>query len=83
MSTDSRYPSHIASNTAICWMLFGLRCCSWRPYSKRTALNEPLSRDGEALLVEGHERDHVPPGRTQHGLVAGTFHSTVAMSGGS
>jgi hypothetical protein len=27
-----RYTSHIASNAAICWMLFGLRCCSWRPY---------------------------------------------------
>jgi hypothetical protein len=26
MGTDSQVPSHIASNAAICWMLFGLRC---------------------------------------------------------
>jgi hypothetical protein len=23
-----KYPSHIALNAVICWMLFGLRCCS-------------------------------------------------------
>jgi hypothetical protein len=24
-----KYPSHSASNAAICWMLFGLGCYSW------------------------------------------------------
>jgi hypothetical protein len=32
--------------------------------------NEPPGGDGEAALVEGHERDHIPPGRARHGLVA-------------
>jgi hypothetical protein len=31
--------------------------------------DEPLGGDGEAALVEGHERDHVPRGRTQHRLL--------------
>jgi hypothetical protein len=26
VGADARYPSHIASKAAICWMLFGLRC---------------------------------------------------------
>jgi hypothetical protein len=32
-----KYPLHITSNAGICWILFGFRCCSWSPYSKRTA----------------------------------------------
>jgi hypothetical protein len=52
-------------------MLFRLRCCSWSPYSKRTLQIELLGGDGEAALVEGHERDHEPLGSVRHGLVAG------------
>jgi hypothetical protein len=32
-------------------------------------LDEPDGGDGEAALVEGHERYHVPSGRVWHGLV--------------
>jgi hypothetical protein len=32
-------------------------------------VNEPPNRDKEDTLVEGHERDHIPPGRARHGLV--------------
>jgi hypothetical protein len=33
--------------------------------------DEPPGRDGEAALVESHERNHEPFGRVQHGLVTG------------
>jgi hypothetical protein len=41
-----RYPSHIASNTAICWMLFELRCWSCNPYSNNTPrMNRPAGTE--------------------------------------
>jgi hypothetical protein len=33
--------------------------------------DESAGGDGEAALVEGHERHHVPPGRAWHGLIGG------------
>jgi hypothetical protein len=41
------------------------------PVLEENSADEPLGRDGEAVLVEGHERDHEPLGRARHGLVAG------------
>jgi hypothetical protein len=46
------------------------------------SMNEPPGGDGEVTLAEGHERDHIPPGRARHRLVTG-HHSTTAVSGGS
>jgi hypothetical protein len=66
-----RYPSHSAPNAAICWMLFGLRCWSYRPYSKSTARTNRLMGCGEAALVKHHERDDVTQRRAWHGLVLG------------
>jgi hypothetical protein len=33
--------------------------------------NELSGGDGEAALMEGHKRDHVPPGWVRHGLIPG------------
>jgi hypothetical protein len=33
--------------------------------------DESPGGDGEAALVEGHERDHEPLWRVRHGLIAG------------
>jgi hypothetical protein len=41
------------------------------PVLEENSANEPPGGDGEAALVEGHERDHKPLGRARHGLVAG------------
>jgi hypothetical protein len=50
---------------------------------EENSVDEPPDGDGEAALVEGHERDHEPFGRARHGSSPGTFHSTVAVSRGS
>jgi hypothetical protein len=42
--------------------------------------DEPPGRDGEAALVEGHERDDIPLGRSGTDSSPGTFHSTVSVS---
>jgi hypothetical protein len=33
--------------------------------------NESAGGDGEAALMEGHERHHIPAGRAWHGLIGG------------
>jgi hypothetical protein len=38
---------------------------------KKDSLDELPSGDGEAALVEGHEREHIPPRQARHKLVAG------------
>jgi hypothetical protein len=40
-----------------------------QPVHKQHSSDEPDSGDGEAALMEGHERHHVPPGRAWHGFV--------------
>jgi hypothetical protein len=40
-----------------------------QPIREQHSSDEPAGEDGEATLVEGHERHHVPPGRVWHGLV--------------
>jgi hypothetical protein len=41
-----KYPSHNASNAAICWMMFELRCWSCNPYSKSTPrMNYPAGME--------------------------------------
>jgi hypothetical protein len=42
-----------------------------QPVREQHPANEPVGRDREAALVEGHERHHVSRGRAQHGLVGG------------
>jgi hypothetical protein len=41
-----------------------------QPILEQHPADEPAGRDGEAALVEGHERHHIPLG-ARHGLVAG------------
>jgi hypothetical protein len=41
-----------------------------QPILEQHTTDEPTGGDGEAALVEGHERHHVPLG-ARHGLVAG------------
>jgi hypothetical protein len=50
------------------------RCCSdevleLQPVREQHPANEPAGGDGEAALVEGHERYHIPRGRARHGLI--------------
>jgi hypothetical protein len=40
-----------------------------QPVREQHSSDEPDGGDGEAALVEGHERYHVPSGRVWHGLV--------------
>jgi hypothetical protein len=40
-----------------------------QPVREQHAADKPASGDGEAALVEGHERHHVPAGRAWHGLI--------------
>jgi hypothetical protein len=42
-----------------------------QPVHEQHPTNELADRDGEAVLVEDHERHHVPAGRVWHGLVGG------------
>jgi hypothetical protein len=42
-----------------------------QPVRKQHHANEPVGADGEAALVEGHERHLIPLGRARHGLVGG------------
>jgi hypothetical protein len=65
-----RYPSHIASNAAICWMLFGLRCWSWSPYLNSTPrMNRPAGT--EKLRSWKTTNDTTNPLGARHGLIAG------------
>jgi hypothetical protein len=60
-----RYPSHISSNTV--WV----EVLQLEPILKENSADEPPGGDGEAALVEGHERDHKPLGWPWHGLISG------------
>jgi hypothetical protein len=40
-----------------------------QPVHEQHPADKPAGGDGEAALVEGHERHHVPVGRAWHGLV--------------
>jgi hypothetical protein len=42
-----------------------------QPVREQHPANEPAGGDGEATLVEGHERHHIPRGRAWHRLVGG------------
>jgi hypothetical protein len=42
-----------------------------QPVHEQHSSDEPAGGDGEAALVEGHERHHIPTGRAWHGLVCG------------
>jgi hypothetical protein len=42
-----------------------------QPVREQYPANEPVGGDGEAALMEGHERHHIPRGRTRHGLIGG------------
>jgi hypothetical protein len=54
-----------------------------KPVLKEDRPDEPPSGDGEAALVEHHERDNVPLGGRNTDSSPGTFHSMVSVSGGS
>jgi hypothetical protein len=42
-----------------------------QPVREQHSSDEPDGGDGEAALVEGHERHHVPPGRAWYGFSEG------------
>jgi hypothetical protein len=54
-----------------------------KPVLEEDAADEPPSGDGEAALVEHHERHHEPLRGRGTDSSPGTFHSTTAVSGGS
>jgi hypothetical protein len=78
-----RYPLHIASNAAICWMLFGLRCCSWLPYSKKTPRTNRLAGKEKPRSWKATNETTYPLGGCGTDSLPGTFHSTAVVSGGS
>jgi hypothetical protein len=53
------------------------------PILEENATDEPFGGDGEAALVEGHERHHEPLGGRDTDSSPKTLHSTVAVSRGS
>jgi hypothetical protein len=54
-----------------------------QPVREQQPANESTGGDGEAALVEGHERHHVPAGRAWHGLVSGDDPFDDLSKGGS
>jgi hypothetical protein len=74
----SRYPSHIASNAAIYWMLFGFICWSYSPYSNSPQrMNRPVgTRKPRSWKATN---DTTNPLGARHGLVAGE----LPLNGGS
>jgi hypothetical protein len=54
-----------------------------KPILEEDSADEPPGGDGEAALVEGHERHHEHLGGCGTDSSPGTLHSTVAVSGGS
>jgi hypothetical protein len=54
-----------------------------QPVREHHSLDEPTSGDGEAALVEGHERHRVPIGRAWHGLAGGDDPLMASVRGGS
>jgi hypothetical protein len=50
---------------------FRVEVLELQPVREQHPADEPASGDGEAALVEDHERHHLPAGRAWHGLVSG------------
>jgi hypothetical protein len=71
MSTNSQVP--LTHHLERCHLLDAIRVelLQVEAVLEEDSTNEAPGGDGEAALVEGHERDHIPPGRARHGLVAG------------
>jgi hypothetical protein len=40
-----------------------------QPVREQRSSDEPVGGYGEAALMEGHERHHIPPGRAWHGFI--------------
>jgi hypothetical protein len=54
-----------------------------QPVREQHPVNEPAGRDGEAALVEGHERHQYPVGGRDTDSSAGTIHLTASVRGRS
>jgi hypothetical protein len=50
---------------------FWVEVLKLQPVHEQHLADKPTGGDGEATLVEDHERHHVPAGRAWHGLIGG------------
>jgi hypothetical protein len=71
MGTDSQVP--LAQRLKCCHLLDAVRVevLQLEPVLVEDRSDEPPHGDGEATLVEGHERDNIPSRRAWHRLLSG------------